>query len=238
VPVNFNVYVDRFNLYKGTLEKRPSCKWLDLISFAKTLNPAGNLIKVYYFTAAVKARFPDDRASDRQHSYLRALEHSGVEVVRGKFHKSEKWKRLVSQERNQTIQPELRSIFGLTQRIILEAWSKAHPDVPKALVYEFEEKGSDVNLASFLLRDAFTRTVNEAYVITGDSDLVSPIKFAVQAGVPTHVIIPGTGRNVNDLKSVASSLRPLDVNVLPQHQFPNTIVTPKGRNITMPTAWS
>ncbi len=84
----YSVYFDGFNLYKGALERRPDCKWLDLISLSRSLMPAGDLIKVYYFTAGVKSRFKDDRASDRQHKYLRVLEHSGVEVVRGKFNKS------------------------------------------------------------------------------------------------------------------------------------------------------
>ena len=238
MTIRFNAYFDGFNLYKGTMERRPEFKWLDLISYSRSLNPAGELQKVYYFTARVKNRYPDDSANERQHSYLRVLEHSGVEIIPGKFHKSEKWKRLVSQERENTIQPILRKAFGLTKRIIDESWAKTHPDVPKALVYQFEEKGSDVNLASYLLRDCYSGSLDEAFIITGDSDLVSPIRFARDAGLPTHVIVPGTGQNMNDLKSAATSLRALDVSVLGGHQFPPVFATPKGRKIVRPESWS
>ncbi len=237
MTIQYNVYFDGFNLYKGTLERRPHCKWLDLISLSQSFNPTGKLLKVYYFTAGVKGRFPNDRASDRQSNYLRALEHSGVEVVRGKFHKSEKWKRLVDQKRDQTIQPPLKSLFGLTQNLINESWSRSKPDVPKAQVYEFEEKGSDVNLASYLLRDSFTKSIDAAYVVTGDSDLVSPINFATQTGVATHVVVPGTGQNVDSLRAVANSLMPLDVRALPSHQFPEVFLTPSGRQIRRPNSW-
>lgn len=233
----FNVYFDGFNLYKGTLEKRPNCKWLDLISLSRSLYPKGIFLDAYYFTAGVKARFLNDRASDRQHSYLRALESSGVKVVRGKFHKSEKWKRLVSQERDQTIQPPLRVAFGITQRLINDSWLKSSPDVPKAKVYDFEEKGSDVNLASYLLRDVFKRKIDMAFVVTGDSDLVNPIRFATEAGIPVHVLVPGNGQNMNDLRSVATNLLPLDIPSLLRHQFPEIFVTPKGRQIRRPDTW-
>ena len=234
----FSVYIDGFNLYKGTLEKRPEVKWLDLTSYAGSLNPSGQLIKVYYFTARVKSRFQEDKAPNRQHSYLRALENSGVEVVQGKFHKSEKWKRLVSPDRERLIDPNFHPLWGLTQKLINQSWSKSHPDVPKAQVFQFEEKGSDVNLASYLLRDVYSGSIDEAFVVTGDSDLVSPIKFANQAGIPTHVRVPGTGQNMNDLRSAGCSLKPVDVNDLKNHQFPKNIVTPRGGHIKIPDSWS
>jgi len=43
-------------------------------------------------------------------------------------------------------------------------------------VVKTEEKGSDVNLATFLLVDAFTRDCNVAVVISNDSDLKLPIE--------------------------------------------------------------
>ncbi len=51
---------------------------------------------------------------------------------------------------------------------------ESSPDVPKAQVYQFEEKGSDVNLASYLLRDSYSKRIDIAFIVTGDSDLKSP----------------------------------------------------------------
>jgi len=45
-------------------------------------------------------------------------------------------------------------------------------------VFKTEEKGSDVNLATHLLLDGFQDRYAAAIVITGDSDLVTPIKMA------------------------------------------------------------
>ena len=86
----FNAYIDGFNLYKGVLEKHPEYKWLSIRAFCQAIVPDSTLMNAYYFTAPVKARFDGDRASDRQHAYLRVLEHSGVTIVRGKFRKDEK----------------------------------------------------------------------------------------------------------------------------------------------------
>ncbi len=43
-------------------------------------------------------------------------------------------------------------------------------------VIKSEEKGSDVNLATYLLLDGFRRDYEIAVIITNDSDLVEPIK--------------------------------------------------------------
>jgi hypothetical protein len=42
-------------------------------------------------------------------------------------------------------------------------------------VWKLEEKGSDVNLASLLLLDAFQSDFEQAIVITNDSDLATPM---------------------------------------------------------------
>ncbi len=43
-----------------------------------------------------------------------------------------------------------------------------------------EEKGSDVNLGAHLVRDAFTDAFDVAVILTNDSDLVEPVRIAVQ----------------------------------------------------------
>ena len=233
----FNAYIDGFNLYKGSLERRPECKWLDVISLCKSLEPDANLGSVFYFTAPVKSRFEGDRASDRQATYLRVLEHSGVKIVRGKFRKDARWHRLASMELKEFVQPILAQHLGLTRLAIKGSWKNAKPDIPMTKVIILGEKGSDVNLASYLLRDAFRRNVNRALVITGDSDLTVPILFTKAEGVTVHVVVPGDGQNSTSLKSAASSLIRLDVELLRRNQFPNSYLTPGGGNIQKPSSW-
>jgi len=48
-----------------------------------------------------------------------------------------------------------------------------------------EEKGSEVNLASHLLRDAFSKKFEVAVLITNDSDLAEPVRIvARELGLP------------------------------------------------------
>ena len=56
---------------------------------------------------------------------------------------------------------------------------------------ETEEKGSDVNLATFLLLDAFERDCDTAVVISNDADLRLPIELARQRlGLKVGIVNP------------------------------------------------
>jgi hypothetical protein len=60
-----------------------------------------------------------------------------------------------------------------------------------AAVIKTEEKGSDVNLASYLLVDAFTRDCEAAAVVTNDSDLAEPLALARKRfGLTTGLLQP------------------------------------------------
>jgi uncharacterized LabA/DUF88 family protein len=52
-----------------------------------------------------------------------------------------------------------------------------------------EEKGSDVNVATHLLIDAFSSRIDAAVVITNDSDLALPIRH-VRESVPVGLVNP------------------------------------------------
>jgi len=51
-------------------------------------------------------------------------------------------------------------------------------DAVKAWVFKSEEKGSDVNLAAYLLRDAYRAACACAVIVSNDSDLLTPIRMA------------------------------------------------------------
>jgi uncharacterized LabA/DUF88 family protein len=235
---SFNAYIDGFNLYKGALEKRPDLKWLDVRKLCADLRPDMSLQQIFYFTARVKERYPLDQAPRRQHSYLRTLTHQGVEIVYGKFIKDKSWLRLASLSRTEIMEPCLPSHFGLTQLAITKSSDIALPDVPKVQVTFMEEKGSDVGLASYLLRDAYQGKVQAALVVTGDSDLVTPIKFAVAHGMDVKTIVPNREINVDSLRSVSTYFEQLHVSKLASSQLPSNYVTPKGAIIKRPASWS
>lgn len=234
----FNAYIDGFNLYKGALERSPELKWLDLVKLCQAQMPDAELGQMYYFTAPVKERFSGDDAPRRQQTYLRVLAAQGIEVVRGKFRKDDKWLRVVSPTRAGLLEPTLPRHLGLTQLAISKATGCSAPDLPKAQVFDMEEKGSDVNLASYLLRDVLSLNLQAALIITGDSDLATPIRFATEAGCATTVLVPGSAQSVGELTTVSTRLLRIHASWLTDAQLPKTFKTAQGRHIERPKSWT
>ncbi len=237
VFLKFNAYIDGFNLYKGSLEKRGNLKWVDLVRFCKMQMPDCEIGQIYYFTAPLKKKFPEDKANERQHAYLRVLEDQGINVIKGKFQKSESWLRIRASNRKSFTQPSFKSLAGINQIQINRVFREAEPDFPKAPVNRFEEKGSDVNLASYLLKDVFVNELKSALVVTGDSDLTTPIKFASEFGAHINLLVPGDGLKTSSLSSVASITNKVDLAELGISQLPNPYILKSGSKIYKPKMW-
>lgn len=142
------MYVDGFNLYYRALKNTPY-KWLDLEALSKNLiGRHATLGRIRYFTAKVKGRANNPQQRQRQQIYIRALE---------------------------TL-PNLSVHYGtfLANPKELPLYTKL-PKIKLAKVMATEEKGSDVNLATYLLLDAFKNDCDSALVISNDSDLQEPI---------------------------------------------------------------
>lgn len=235
--MKFNAYVDGFNLYKGALQKRPDLKWLNLRSLCQSRWPEYELDKVYYFTSRIKERFPLDSSPRRQHAYLRALEGSDVQIVLGRFVKKIDWLRMTSSIHKETIFPELQDELGILQLAFNESSRRAFPDEVTSRVWKFSEKGSDVNLASFLLRDVLTNETDGAMVISADSDLATPIKIANLFGAKTRVILPAKRVPNSAISSVAMITEDLQEEWLREHQFNNRVMAINGKIISRPNSW-
>lgn len=158
-----NVYIDGFNLYYGAL-KGTTRKWLDPLALCKLLFPRNSINRIRYFTAIVDARPNDPQQPVRQQTYIRALETlECLSVHYGQF-----------QTR--------------TTRMPL---AKPRQNGAKTVeVLKTEEKGSDVNLGSHLLMDAFRKDCKAAIVISNDADLKEPVTMARQLGVIVGIVNP------------------------------------------------
>ncbi len=66
------IYIDGLNFYYGAV-KGTSNRWVDLGALSRHLVPNDQIVKIRYFTAIVKQRWPGDRAHERQNAYLRAV---------------------------------------------------------------------------------------------------------------------------------------------------------------------
>jgi len=159
-----NVYVDAFNLYYGSLKGTPY-RWLDLGALCARLLPKDRINRIRYFTATVSARPDNPDAPQRQQVYLRALETiPGLSIHYGHY--------LTHVTRMPLVNPPPRGARTVE-------------------VVKTEEKGSDVNLATYLLLDAFQRDCKVAVVISNDSDLKLPIEIAqTELGIRVGVVNP------------------------------------------------
>lgn len=99
-----------------------------------------------------------------------------------------------------------------------------------------EEKGSDVNLATYLLLDAFDQDYDLALVISNDSDLVEPIAVVRQRFGLTVGVVNPQRHTSRALQQVASFYRPLRKGVLASSQLPNQLVDATG-TLTKPAGW-
>ena len=149
--MTLNVYVDAFNLYYGCLMDTPY-KWLNLRTLCELSFPADHIKDIHYFTARIKPNPHDPDKHVRQDTYFRALRTvPGLHIHEGTYSRK-------------AVKLPLHPIPA--------------PPTPPTLVkvVKIEEKGSDVNLATRLLIDAFDKAFDAAVVITNDSDLAEPIR--------------------------------------------------------------
>lgn len=111
------------------------------------------------------------------------------------------------------------------------------PSGPRTVeVWDTEEKGSDVNLASLLLSDGYAGDYEMAVVVTNDSDLELPIRLVRDLlQLPVGVFDPSTNRGFA-LAAAATWYRRLRTGPIQASQFPDTLSDTKGR-ITKPPGW-
>lgn len=98
-----------------------------------------------------------------------------------------------------------------------------------------EEKGSDVNLATHLINDAWKGRFDGALVISNDTDLVTPIQIVTQERqLVVFIACPGRWQAADQLTNVATYVRHVHVPMLRAAQFPNPI---PGTTIRKPHSW-
>ena len=118
---------------------------------------------------------------------------------------------------------------------------RPQPNGPKTVeVRDTNEKGSDVNLATFLIFDAFERDYEAAVVISNDSDLALPIRMVREKlGLTVGVLNPHALPSIDPLDQrkpqtsyallrAATFYKPIRESVLRQSLFPDTLEDAQG----------
>ncbi len=203
------VYIDGLNLYYGAL-KGTTYKWLNPARLCDLLLPEFDVQRLEYFTALVLHRYdrPDQRL--RQQTYLRALRTlPNLGIVLGRF---------------------------LTSEVLMPVVGHRSERTRYVRVIKTEEKGSDVNIASRMLRDGFRNSYDTAVLVTNDSDLIEPIRIVRrELGLEVGILNPHK-RASRVLRQHATFIKPIRVGVLEASQFPHQLCDNNGL-IRRPKGW-
>jgi uncharacterized LabA/DUF88 family protein len=220
------VYIDGFNLYYRQLKQRPEYRWLNILKLAEeVLSKENDIAAVNYYTARVSARVKPDGPRNQQ-IYLDALSTlPEVAVHFGNFQVNKGYAPIVPLTSGRPV------FLPAPQQQHLEPW----PDVVR--IIKTEEKGSDVNLASHLVRDAFQDRFDVAAVLTNDTDLIEPIRIVrEELNRPVGIISP-VDRPAAGLAAVASFVRHIRTGHLASAQFPNPLERPHEAALSKPLTW-
>ena len=208
-----NVYVDGFNLYFGSVRGTPY-KWLDLNQVLAQVFPEISIKRLRYFTAKVTPRASDPDVLVRQKTFLRAL---------------------------RTI-PKLSIHYGryLENNVRMPlAADLRRGNVNMVEVVKSEEKGSDVNLATYMIDDAWRDDFEVAVLLTNDTDYLTPIKILRQRGYKLWILSPTTrpGRSPSPiLENNSDRLEVIARETLRDCQFPATLTDHQGA-FNKPADW-
>lgn len=204
------VYVDAFNLYYGAV-KDTGYKWIDIDALCRNVCPKNYPVSaIKYCTARIKPRSDDPGKPTRQQMYLRALlTIPHLNIIYGHFLEHNTW------------MPRVTTPPG---------------EKPFVEVIKTEEKGSDVNMASHLLIDAFDGAFDCAILITGDSDLCTPVKMVKNKFGKIVGVINPQKRQCKALREHATFYKHIREPAVQASQFPTNMTDAKG-NFHKPSEW-
>lgn len=172
--------------------------------------PNLNVLSVKYFTALVSNRPNDLNQSQRQQVFFRALKTiPNLEIIMGHY---------------------LSHAVNMPYEVPTNGNRYAR-------VIKTEEKGSDVNLATHMLMDAFEDKYDVVVLISNDSDLALPLKIIREKFKKQIYIVNPHKKPSAQLQNNSDRLRELRQGHLIASQFPNPIHDSKGE-IIKPASWS
>lgn len=204
-------YIDGFNFYYGAVRQHPDLKWLDLEVLCERLLGRGyELLGVTYCTARVSATVTDPQAPERQQRFLRALSGlSRTKVLTGTF-------------LTKTITRPIARGSRKGKRVEVVTW---------------EEKGSDVNIATELVLDTCDGRMTTALIISNDSDLQHTVDVVRGRNVEVIVVDPHHRSHARP-SLIGSDTRRLTRRHLVRSQLPNPAQDGQGRLVYRPATWA
>lgn len=213
-------YIDGYNLYYGLLRKS-QYKWLDVYALFRdqALNQSSDLVEVRYYTAPMLGKMSDDLESPiRQRRYLQALRKMhpiGLTLIEGRIVASTPFQRLI--------------------RPIPEA-----PHLQKVQVLDFNEKKTDVNIASDMINGAWLKTYDQAVLCSNYSDLEGALRSIkehhphIRIGLVAPISGDDPRKISSDLARFSDWKKILSATHLSRSQLPDRI---PSSHLSKPAAW-
>ena len=204
------VYVDGYNLYYGGRALLggqrgvPGWKWLDLRRLSEQVVrlrsgwPDATVTRVVFCTARISGAATTSGAQD-QDVYLRALRAvNSVDVIEYGYYVRKMAKGLLATDGSRGGPLVTHPTWPVK---VLDGNDQPVRDASFLVsVAQWEEKGTDVNVASHLLLDLLHQRVDAAVVISNDSDLAYAVAQARQL-VPLGVVNPSPNYPSGALKA-------------------------------------
>jgi uncharacterized LabA/DUF88 family protein len=104
---------------------------------------------------------------------------------------------------------------------------------------DYEEKMTDVNIAVQLLSDAFDNSFDTAIIVSGDSDLTTPIQRVRQRFPGKRIVVAfPPNRHSAQLKQVAHGHLTVGEDKLKRSQLSDPVITASGYALQRPAHWN
>lgn len=200
--IRIGIYVDAFSVYYGA---RGLCgrgtagwRWLDLMSLSGALTQERfgrrATITTLVYCTAMREKEGDPSSSRDQNAYVNALQvDSRVHVELGQYNVKNGKGVLVSPKpgrRRKYARVPSPGTSLIPEWLHAEETRGPEGDVNLLVHYtSFEEKGSDVNVATHLIADVLAKNVDAAIVFSNDGDLRLPLQIA-RHHVPVGLVNP------------------------------------------------
>ena len=117
---------------------------------------------------------------------------------------------------------------------------RADPPYDTVRVVKTEEKGSDVNLAAFMIADGYKGLYEQAAMISNDSDLAIAVEMVTQElKLPVRLLAPVSNPNrrlSKELLRLATSVKRIRRGALGACQFPEEVGDAHGV-VRKPATW-